>query len=435
MPDVTPGNGRADVVVIGGGPAGSTAAALLAAAGRRVVLFEKERFPRFHIGESLLPFNVDLFKRLGVDARMSGAYIEKWGARLVSSDGSICRYIEFANGMDSKHPMAYQVLRSQFDEMLLRNAQSKGADVREGCTVTEATASARHGCEVTVRDGDGNTWTQQGRFLLDASGRDAFLASRRRLRQMNGALRKAAVFAHYEGIPRAEGRYAGDIILIVLRDGWFWMIPLAGGRTSVGLVMDGATWRASRMEPAALLDEAIQSCPAAAERMKSATRVSEVWAASDWSYNCKEVAGDGYLLMGDAAAFIDPIFSTGVYLAMSSGAMAADTLNDLFARGAPLTRSAFLPYQRKVRRHVDTYLNIVTRFYKPSFMDIFMRFTTRMKIGNAVISLLAGMADPPWHVRWRIRFFYTVVGLQRRFGTFAPPVPLLSVLERGRTPP
>jgi flavin-dependent dehydrogenase len=252
---------------------------------------------------------------------------------------------------------------------------------------------------------------------------------------MNGALRKAAIFAHYDGIPRAEGRCAGDIILIVLRDGWFWMIPLAGGRTSVGLVMDGATWRASKMTPEALLEEAIQACPAAAARMKAATRVSEVWAASDWSYRCKGIAGDGYLLLGDAAAFIDPVFSTGVYLAMSSGAMAADRLTELIAHGAPLTRAAFADYERQVRRHVSSYLGIVSRFYKPSFMDIFMRPTRKMKIAAAVISLLAGMADPPWHVRWRIHFFYTVVALQRRFGSFAPPVPLLGVLERGPAPP
>ncbi len=427
-----------DVIVIGGGPAGSTAAALLARAGRRVAVYEKERFPRFHIGESLLPFNVDLFERLGVSSRMEGQYIEKWGARLISSDGSVARYIEFANGMDGDHPMAYQVLRSRFDEMLLRNAQSAGAEVHEGCSVTEATASARDGCEVTVRDASGSTTTRRGRFLLDASGRDAFLASRRRLRRMNDGLRKAAVFAHYEGVPRAEGRCAGDIILIVLRDGWFWMIPLAGGRTSVGLVMDGETWRVNRvndrMTPEAFLDEAIRSCPAAAARMRAATRVSEVWAASDWSYKCKEIAGDGYLLLGDAAAFIDPIFSTGVYLAMSSGAMAADTLNALFSRGAPLHRASFAGYERKVRRHVGSYLGIVSRFYRPSFMDIFMRPGRRMKIANAVISLLAGMADPPWHVRWRIHFFYAVVALQRRFGSFAPPVPLLGVLERARAP-
>ncbi|HET6373610.1 MAG TPA: tryptophan 7-halogenase, partial [Candidatus Polarisedimenticolia bacterium] len=322
---------RADVIIIGGGPAGSTAGSLLAAAGRRVILFEKEVFPRFHIGESLLPFNMDLLARLGVAKSVEERFVEKWGARLISSDGAVSRYIRFAEGFVPGHPRAFQVLRSEFDEMLLRAAAARGVDVREGVPVTEASCSATEGCSVTVREpgpgGETRQATYRGRFLLDASGRDAFIASKRRYREMMPDLKKGAVFAHYEGVERATGPEGGDIIIVVLRDGWFWMIPLPGARTSVGLVTDAAHLKRGGRTKEELLDDALRRCPAAWSRMTNARRVSEVWSASDYSYECRGIAGDGYLLLGDAAAFIDPIFSTGVWLAMSSGEIAADTLH------------------------------------------------------------------------------------------------------------
>ncbi len=421
----------ADVVVIGGGPAGSTAAALLASAGRRVVVFEKERFPRFHIGESMLPFNVGLLRRLGLRDKVEASFLQKWGARIMSSDGAVARYICFQEGLLPGYPMAYQVLRSAFDEMLLANAAERGAEVHQGCAVVEASCSWRDGCEVTVRDAAGAVTRRRGRFLLDASGRDAFLASRRDLRTMSPHLRKAAVFAHYTGVPRAAGREAGDIILIVLRNGWFWMIPLAGPNTSVGLVTDASVLRGSGMPPERLLEEALRRCPAARERMSSATRVSPVWTASDYSYECREVAGDGYLLLGDAAAFIDPIFSTGVWLAMSSAEMAADALHrELGAPGRPgdLSPAAFTSYHRKVRHHVHTFLRVVRRFYGEGFIDLFLQPSYRLGIAGAVITLLAGAAEPPLGVRLRLEWVYFLSRLQRLW-PLVPRVPLLGVLE------
>ena len=422
--------GNVDVAIIGGGPGGSTAAALLAAAGRRVVLFEKEVFPRFHIGESLLPFNVVLFERLGVIDKLEKRFLQKWGAQIMSSDGAVSRYIRFEESIVPGPPMAYHVLRSEFDEMLLRNAQSKGAEVLEGHAVIEATHSHRHGAMVTARARDGSMVRCKARFLVDASGREAFVASRRKLRDMTPHLRKAAVFAQYENIPRLTGRQAGDIILIVLKDGWFWMIPLPDGFTSVGLVAEGSRLKDLGLPPEELLEQAVRACPAAWERMRDARRISQVWSASDYSYECREVAGDGYVLVGDAAAFIDPIFSTGVWLAMSSGEIAADTLHKALGAGN-LSPATFADYERKVHRHVATYTRIVSRFYQPGFMDIFLQPSTRFGIKEAVISLLAGMADPPPLVSLRLAWFYTVITLQQRFG-FLPAVPLLGVMEKGR---
>ncbi|HEU5180017.1 MAG TPA: FAD-dependent oxidoreductase [Candidatus Polarisedimenticolia bacterium] len=420
-----------DVAIIGGGPAGSTAAALLAAAGRDVVLFEKERFPRFHIGESLLPYNLDLFRRLGVLEALEGRFVEKWGARLYCTDGSTNRYVEFKEGFVPGHPYAFQVLRSEFDTMLLNNARAKGAQVHEATRVVEAAPSARDGCRLTIRRADGTLSEETARFLLDASGRDAFMAGKRSLRDMTPHLRKAAVFAHYEGIPRGEGRYAGDIVMVVLRDGWIWMIPLPEGRTSVGLVMEGSTLRQLALPPEKLLEEALRRAPAAHERVKNARRVSEVYSASDYSYECREIAGDGYLLLGDAAAFIDPIFSTGVWLAMSSGEMAADALHAALGtspQAADLSPRVFADFARKVRHHVRTYTRIVSRFYEPGFMDIFLRPSARFRVRESVISLLAGNSEPSLAVRLRLAYFYSVLRIHRRF-RLTPPVTLYKVLE------
>jgi len=424
-----------DVAVIGGGPSGSTAAALLAAAGRRVVLFEKERFPRFHIGESLLPFNLDLFRRLGVLDPLKACFVEKWGVQLLSGDGSVTHHIRFEEGFEPGYPMAFQVLRSRFDEMLLHNAAARGAEVHQGHTVVEAVPSHRHGCEVVARARDGSTVTARARFLLDASGRNAFVASRRRLRVMTPTLRKAAVFAHYEGVARAAGRDAGDIVLIFLRDGWFWMIPLPDARTSVGLVTDGSVVKSSGLSPEELLETSLDRCPAARERLRDATRVSEVLAESDYSYACLEMAGDGYLLVGDAAAFIDPVFSTGVWLGMSSAEVAADMLVDALRRddgsGESLAPRIFAGYERRVRRHVRTYSQLVTHFYSAGFMDLFLQPSARFGIREAVISLMAGMFDPPLAIRARLGYFYLAVRLQRSFNVF-PRVPLMRVLEAER---
>ena len=421
-----------DVAIIGGGPSGSTCAALLAQAGRRVVLFEKERFPRFHIGESLLPYNLDLFRRLGVLEELDATFVQKWGVKLYSSDGSVFHRIRFEDALDPGYPMAYQVLRSRFDEILLRNARRLGVEVREGHTVVEAAPSWRDGCSVVARDASGATVRTRARFLVDASGRDAFVAARRGLRVMLPRLRKAAVFAHYEGVERPAGREGGDIVLIFLRNGWFWLIPLPDDRTSVGLVTDGNVIKSSGLAPEHVLETAIERCPAARSHLERARRVSEVYAASDYSYRCRRRVGDGFLLVGDAGAFIDPVFSTGVWLGMSSARAAADRLVAAFdrdgVRGESLAPATFAGYERDARRHFATYLGFVTRFYEPGFIDLFLRPSARLQLKEAVTTLMAGKADPPLAMRARLGLFYFALWLHRSFGVF-PRVPLSGVLE------
>jgi len=421
----------ADVVVIGGGPAGSTAAALLASAGRRVILLEKERFPRFHIGESLLPFNMDLFRRLGIQDRLAGHFVEKRGAVVASSDAQVSRYILFSEGLEPGYPGAYQVRRAEFDAILLANAAARGADVREGAAVIEASASHREGCQVVFRDGARGSRRVRGRFLLDASGQDAFIASRRGLRRASRRLRKVSLFAHYEGVGRPYSHHEGDLVIIVLRDGWFWMIPLGGSLTSFGLVTDADRLKSSGLRPEEFLQEAARCCPAVRRCLATARRVSAVRTARDFSYRCADVAGDGYLLLGDAAAFIDPVFSTGVWLAMSSAETAADLLHAALGRpGAPadLSPRVFRPYRRRVTRSLRRYTGLVERFYRPGFMDVFLNPTERFGLKGAVITLLAGCSHPKLSLRLRLGLFYAVLRAQRHLN-LVPPVPLMSTLE------
>ncbi len=416
-----------DVAIIGGGPAGSTAATFLARDGVNVSVFERERFPRFHIGESLLPFNMDIFERLGIADQLGQHFIEKWGAEFVSSDGQVHHTFHFEDGFVPGKPMSYQVLRSRLDQLLLDTAEAHGAHVFQGHTVVAADPSARTGARLQVRDAGGTVREVRARFLLDASGREGVLSTRCGRRQMDSSLRRAALFAHFENVPRPSGRDAGNIVLILLRDAWFWFIPLAGSATSVGLVLDGQCYRGCGLRPQQAFELAVERCPAAAERLRSAQRVTPIRATSDWSYRSRRIRGDGYLLLGDAAAFVDPIFSSGVYLAMSSGELAASAVMRGLKSGNLFPRS-FKRYERTINHHVAMYRNLALRFYRPGFIDVCLSPSKRLRLTPAVISLLAGCTQRRWSLRWRLTFFYWVVRLQR-FLPLAPRQILQRVFE------
>ena len=426
-------SGVYDVAVVGGGPGGSTAAAFLAAGGLRVAVFERERFPRFHIGESLLPFNMGVFERLGIVDRLGAEFIEKWGAQFISSDGRVRETFRFGDGLIPGRPMCYQVLRSRFDQLLLDTAAERGAQVFQGHTAVAAEVSSSSGAELRVRDELGAERMVRARFLIDASGRDGFLERRQRVRRMDPVLRKVAVFAHFEGVPRASGRDAGNIVLVLLRDAWFWFIPLANGTTSVGLVMDGRRYQERTMQPPEIFELAVTRCPAAAELLRPARRLSPVRVTSDWSYQCRRVSGDGFLMAGDTAGFVDPIFSSGVYLAMSSGELAARSVTRALARG-DLSPRAFREYERETKRNVRQYRRLARRFYRPGFTEVCLSPAKRLRLTPAVISLLAGCLNGGWGLRWRLSLFYLVVRLQP-FLPLAPRRGLPRVFEPPKLAP
>ncbi len=402
---------HSDVIVIGGGPAGSTVAARLAQLGRSVRLFEKERFPRFHIGESLLPCSIPLFAELGVLQKLEdGRFLKKFAAEFVSADGSLRQRYPFAEGMLEGFPSAFEVDRAEFDHLLLEHAEQQGAAVEEECQVLRFSTDLERGVEVVVRDGHGNERRETAELLVDASGQSALLPSRLGLRQMEPGLRNVAVFSHFEGAARKAGEEEGDISVVLVNEGWWWVIPLRGNRTSVGLVGRAKTLGAKPDE--AFLSERIAACPYLKERLASATRVAPVRTISDWSYKSRALVGDRWLLVGDAGAFIDPVFSTGVQLGMTAAFDAARVI-DRALRERRFERARFMPYERRVRRLVSTYTSFVKGFYTPEFAELLLHPSTTFSLRAAITSVLAGHGKKTLGLSLRVALFYLLVWLNR----------------------
>ncbi|MDB6147639.1 MAG: hypothetical protein JWO45_1303, partial [Spartobacteria bacterium] len=318
-----------DVAIIGGGPAGSTAATLLARAGRRVVLFERDKFPRFHIGESLLPFSMKAFTRMGLQEKfLRAGFMKKFGGEFFSAcrDEGVKFY--FKDGYGSKTDHSYQVTRADFDKLLLDHASESGAEVREETSVESVVFPNGH-ADLLVKSKGGTTETVEAAYVIDASGRNSILGNHFKLKKTYEHLQKLSIFAHYDGVWRPEGRDGTLTILVRALDRWFWIIPLTSERTSVGVVLDNETFRQSKQTPADFLEQALAEQPVITRRRNKAQRVSDVHVAADFSYRSKSLAGDRWLLAGDAAGFIDPIFSSGVFLAVFSGEHCADALNEV----------------------------------------------------------------------------------------------------------
>ncbi len=358
------GDHACDVLVIGGGPAGSTAAALLAQRGHRVTLLEKARHPRFHIGESLLPANLPLFERLGVAEQVRAIGMEKWGAEFVSPWHAHTQTFAFGEARDKSMPFAYQVRRSELDLILIRNAAAQGAEVVEGCRVQDVTFQP-DGALVRARLDDGRDGTWQARFLIDASGRDTFLGNRLRLKHRNPRHNSSAMYAHFAGAHRHPERAAGNISIFWFEHGWFWLIPLADGATSVGAVTWPYYTKARKGPMEAFFLETIDLCPALAERLREARLITQVEATGNYSYVSDRTHGPGYLLLGDAFAFIDPVFSSGVMLAMTSAFAGAEAV-DTSLRHPERSARALRRFDRLMRRGPRVFSWFIYRVTNPT---------------------------------------------------------------------
>jgi flavin-dependent dehydrogenase len=376
--------------VIGGGPAGTTAATLLARQGHRVTLLEKARHPRFHIGESLLPANLPLFDKLGVRAEIETIGMPKWGAEFVSPWHDKSQAFEFAEAWDKSMPYSFQVRRSEFDEILIRNTAKQGAEVIEGCRVREVEfLPDQAGARVRAEYDDGRSETWQCRFLVDASGRDTFLGNRLQAKQRNPKHNSSSLYGHFKGAKRHAGKKAGHITIFWFEHGWFWFIPLADGTTSVGAV----TWpyyMKTRKKPMQdFFLDLIGMCPPLAERLKDAELVSKVEATGNFSYVCDRTHGDCYLLLGDAYAFIDPVFSSGVMLAMQSafaGAQAVDTC----LRQPEQAGAALAHFDRTMKHGPKEFSWFIYRVTNPTMRDMFMSPKNIFRVKEALLSVLAG---------------------------------------------
>ena len=379
-----------DILIIGGGPAGSTAAAFLAMRGRQVTLLEKEAHPRFHIGESLLPRNLDIFERLGVLDQVRGIGVHKPGAEFVSDrTGRSCPF-PFAQALNQSRVFSYQVKRADFDALLFRNAAAKGATTLENIRVTDiAFGAPGERATVTANSADGSMQKFRPRYVLDASGRDTFLASRTTKKTVNRYNNTAAVYAHYEGVERRQGDVEGYISIHLAEDGWFWLIPLTGGIMSVGFVGNQTVWKERQGSMADVLDQKIAASPTVSARTRNATRVSEIFTAGNYSYRAHQGFGDQYLMIGDAYGFVDPMFSTGVLMAMTAGELGAEAAHvwlDNPARGQRLAART----NRELARAMDRIGWLIYRINDPVLRSLFMAPKNVLWMRDGIINMLAG---------------------------------------------
>ncbi|MGA2562185.1 MAG: NAD(P)/FAD-dependent oxidoreductase [Steroidobacteraceae bacterium] len=412
-----------DVIVIGGGPAGSTAATLLTQRGYRVALFEKDHHPRFHIGESLLPANLPLLERLGVADQVRSIGMRKWGAEFVSHWDGRRQDFRFAEAWNKSMPMAYQVRRSVFDEILIRRAAQVGAEVIEGARVREVdiagdTAPGGAPTQMPVRAqvqyDDGRVQAWQARFLVDASGRDTFLANRLQVKRRDPKHNSAAIFGHFSGAQRYAGEREGHISIYWFDHGWFWFIPLSDGATSVGAVVWPYYLKSRTVPVRDFLLATIALCPPLAQRLSGAQLISEVQATGNYSYHCTRSHGARYLLLGDAYAFIDPMFSSGVMLAMHSAFAGAETV-DTCLREPARAAAALRAFDQTMRRGPREYSWFIYRVTSPTMREMFLGPRNIWRVKEALLSLLAGDifgATPIWTSLRGFKLLYRLISLR-----------------------
>jgi len=431
-----------DVAIIGGGPAGSVAAALLARAGRRVIVLERDKFPRFHIGESLLPFSMQAFTRLGLHEKFTRAgFMEKFGGEMYGACGGDGVKFYFEDGFRSLTDRSYQVTRADFDKVLLDHAAESGAEVREETGVDKVdfsdddvtmTISRRDELPLVQGRAEARPSVIRARYVIDAGGRNSILSAKFKLKKNYDHLQKVSIFAHYDGMTRAEGRDGTLTRMVRALDRWFWVIPLTATRTSVGVVLDGAVFKKSGLSAEDFLQQAIEEQPLLMQTMRDAERVTPVRTAADFSYRSTRLTGDRWMLAGDAAGFIDPVFSSGVFLAVLGGEQAADVLHEVLDRPAK-RKKRFARYERKINQAMDVYLRFVDAWYSKEFIEVFLHPQDLFQIPPAVNAVLGGNVGDSFAIKWRMWMFYMLVRLQR-YLPLCPRRTLLPQTERAATP-
>jgi flavin-dependent dehydrogenase len=404
-----------DVLVIGGGPAGTTIAPLLVEKGYRVVLLEKARHPRFHVGESLLPANMPLFERMGIAEEVKAIGMEKWGAEFISPQHGMAQTFHFADAWDKSSPTPIRSSAPSLTTVLIRNAAKKGVEVHECCKAKAIDfLPDNSGAVIRAQHDDGREQTWKARFVVDASGRDTFLANRFQIKHRNPKHNSSAIYGHFSGAIRHEGQAEGNISIFWFEHGWFWFIPMMNDVTSIGMV----TWpyfmktRGQRSIEQFLRD-GIAMCEPLAERLKMATLVNEVEATGNFSYVSERNHGANYLLLGDAYAFIDPVFSSGVLLAMNSGVIGADAIDTCLSKPAQAP-AALKRFDELMKHGPKEFSWFIYRVTNPIMRDFFMYPKNIFRVKEALLSVLAGDIfgkTPIWRSIWMFKLLYYIANM------------------------
>ena len=380
----------ADVIVVGGGPAGSTVSTLIAQHGYRVKLYERERFPRFHIGESLIPETYWVFERLKmIDKMKASAFVKKYSVQFINASGKLSAPFYFWDNKPHECSQTWQVIRSEFDLLMLQNAQEQGVEVHQATRVLDVLFEDNQAVGVRIQKEDGSKEEVRAKVVVDASGQSTMLQNRFKLRLWDPVLNKGAIWTYWQGAYRAPGQDGGATLVVQTtnKKGWFWYIPQHDDTISVGVVAPFDYLFKGRGSHEQTYDEEVEACPAIKERVSIGRRATGYFATKDYSYRSKAVAGDGWVLVGDAFGFLDPLYSSGVLLALKSGELAADAIVAGLANG-DVSAAQLGRWGDKFNRGVDRMRRLVCEYYDGFSFGTFVKTFPHLK--GLVTDLLIG---------------------------------------------